>query len=115
MTWNSFNPAQKKVVLTSLVLIAVNCLFPPWCSRLDWQGKKRLVSKGYAAIFAPPDAGGYWSIGIDFQRLAVQLCAVIAITVVAVLFLGDRPRGGGPATPRPPVAEPPKTNAPDAR
>ncbi|HEV2327954.1 MAG TPA: hypothetical protein VGY56_04090 [Verrucomicrobiae bacterium] len=71
-----------KILITSLAVFILTCLFPPWLNVLDipYHAHQR-VQSGHEFILTPPQPqGDRWSVEIDMNTLFVEWAGLAAIT-----------------------------------
>jgi hypothetical protein len=96
----------RNVWKVAFFIIALMCLFPPWCG----VGTYERWFRAYGPVFWPPDADWGWDgiapyaftrYAIDWSILAVQILGVVAIAVAMSLSGGqqnEQPQHKGKST-----------------
>ena len=89
---NSLNKAQKKILITGIVLIIVCCLFPPWVRTYRASLTYSERSIGYSLIISPPKVGARLNLGVklDSSRLLLQIFIISLATGAGVLLAKEK-------------------------
>ncbi len=87
------NRSQKTLLRVVLVLGLVMGLFPPWQTVLSVDGIYKVVSLGYAPIFAPPQPEGFQGVRLDYARLVLQFFILVFAGSILMLLLRQK-KGG---------------------
>lgn len=105
----NLNPAQRKILLVAIILIAIMILFPPWKFSLNVEAASVNDFYGYGIIFLKPDIKRYirkrlnpldmylsenafntfvrvGSFNIDYGRLFLQIFVVALITGGLIIY-----------------------------
>ena len=80
------NKAQRKIIISSVLLLAASGIFPPWMIKI--QG--RIIDMGYWWITNPPvrtNAYGYkfYSV-INIDTLIIQWAIIILVSVGLIFY-----------------------------
>lgn len=96
----TMNKRQRIVLLAACSLLIVLCLFPPWNYPIGRGQYSRIVSHGHSWIGL-----GNWDFGlgpvapqIDWQRLSIELLAILALAVLLICLLGTHRTGDSTRT-----------------
>ena len=89
--------SKNKVLAGTAALVAASCLFPPWHvlpgveARTEVRGQHRgLGWVEYGLLFAPPEGGFRFGTTIVYERLALQVGAIIALGGLGLLLTRER-------------------------
>jgi len=90
----NLNTTHRRIMIVTLSIIAVMCLFPPW--KYTFNGAYNQSSEnpaGYSFIASPPPKknSGYGAgVKLDILQLFVQLVSIISISGFFILITTKR-------------------------